>query len=681
MEGIKRHKMNIIGTNIISSLGFTTQENFENVKRGISGVRRYDSRIFELPEGFMASLINKEQLDEEFEKISTKNNFTNLEKAAILSVFHANREAKIDMSSEKVIFILSTTKGNIHLLDKKNRHDSPSNTQIYLWHSAKQIAKFFGNQNTPFVVSNACISGATAQIAALRALQSKRYDYAVVVGADFLSKFIISGFQSFKALSSERCKPFGKDRCGLNLGEAAATIIFQTQDISHKTKEYVSLVAGATKNDADHISAPSRTGEGSYRALKSILCCPVSFVNAHGTATPYNDAMETQAITRAELTDVPVNSLKAYFGHTLGAAGVLESIISMRALQEGIVLPIEPKTSNQEPKHLKTAFSLNIPIEIQKIDKKYFVKMLSGFGGVNAALLFENGYGYIEQNSKITEIENPLYIKKHIRLSFKNYAEISEYYRSLQIDYPKFFRMDNLSKLGFLAAEKIFENTENRFVPREDIAIICLNRSASLEIDTQYQETIRDDDNYFPSPSLFVYTLPNICAGEIAIRNKFFGETAFYVTENFDAKQIFEIVQDAFFDKMTNNVLLVWVESIEGKHEILMCFIDKNPESKMNFTTENILNLKNEEEMEKLILKLKEEIIEVLNLEDVKPADIDENAPLFGDGLGLDSIDALELIVLMEKNYGIKLQDPNKGKEIFKSIAVMADYIQTNRTK
>ena len=84
---------------------------------------------------------------------------------------------------------------------------------------------------------------------------------------------------------------------------------------------------------------------------------------------------------------------------------------------------------------------------------------------------------------------------------------------------------------------------------------------------------------------------------------------------------------------------------------------------------------------EELILKLKQEIIEVLNLEDVKPEDIDENAPLFGEGLGLDSIDALELIVLMEKNYGIKLQDPAKGKEIFKSIAVMAQYISENRTK
>ncbi|MBR6369960.1 MAG: acyl carrier protein [Bacteroidaceae bacterium] len=85
--------------------------------------------------------------------------------------------------------------------------------------------------------------------------------------------------------------------------------------------------------------------------------------------------------------------------------------------------------------------------------------------------------------------------------------------------------------------------------------------------------------------------------------------------------------------------------------------------------------------MEEMILKLKQEIIEVLNLEDVKPEDIDNDAPLFGEGLGLDSIDALELIVLMEKNYGIKLQDPAKGKEIFKSIKVMADYIQKNRTR
>jgi acyl carrier protein len=85
--------------------------------------------------------------------------------------------------------------------------------------------------------------------------------------------------------------------------------------------------------------------------------------------------------------------------------------------------------------------------------------------------------------------------------------------------------------------------------------------------------------------------------------------------------------------------------------------------------------------MEETTLKLKEQIIEALNLEDMRPEDIDDNAPLFGEGLGLDSIDALELIVLMEKSYGIKLKDPAQGKAVFQSVAVMADYINKNRTK
>jgi acyl carrier protein len=85
--------------------------------------------------------------------------------------------------------------------------------------------------------------------------------------------------------------------------------------------------------------------------------------------------------------------------------------------------------------------------------------------------------------------------------------------------------------------------------------------------------------------------------------------------------------------------------------------------------------------MEELILKLKGEIIEVLNLEDVNSEDIADDAPLFGDGLGLDSIDALELIVLMEKNYGIKLKDPAQGRELFKSVKILAEHIQANRTK
>ncbi|MCL2246568.1 MAG: beta-ketoacyl synthase [Lentimicrobiaceae bacterium] len=388
-----------IANNIISSLGFTTDENFNAVKQGLSGIKYYEAGVFDLPEPFMAALIDKERLNEAFAKTSSKTNYTTLEKASILSIFTANEEANIDLSSEKTIFIISTTKGNIDLL---NTQYSIPNTQIYLWHTAELLTNFFKNPNSPIVISNACISGAAAQIVAMRELKSGCYDHAVVVGVDFLSKFIISGFQSFKALSPELCRPFDKNRCGLNLGEGVATIIYAEGDKGVKDIKGVRLLAGAVRNDATHISAPSRTGEGSNRALKSILqyiqpltsnssplTSQIAFINAHGTATPYNDAMEMNAIVRAGLEHIPVNSLKSYFGHTLGAAGLLETIISMRALNEGLILKTlgfeenEPITMNEEQ------FTLHICKENRVTDKRCFIKMMSGFGGVNATLLFE----------------------------------------------------------------------------------------------------------------------------------------------------------------------------------------------------------------------------------------------------------------------------------------------------
>jgi len=183
-------------------------------------------------------------------------------------------------------------------------------------------------------------------------------------------------------------------------------------------------------------------------------------------------------------------------------------------------------------------------------------------------------------------------INKQIKLTFKTSSEITELYRSLKIDYPKFFKMDGLSKLGFLASEMIFKDEETRFEPREDIAIISFNRSSSLEIDKQFQATIQDNENYFPSPSLFVYTLPNIVNGEIAIRNKFFGETFFYICKIFDEKQIAETVKDTFQDNAINAVLVSWIEYVEDKKEVFMMWINKE-NGDINFIEEQIKKLYN----------------------------------------------------------------------------------------
>jgi 3-oxoacyl-[acyl-carrier-protein] synthase-1 len=136
--------------------------------------------------------------------------------------------------------------------------------------------------------------------------------------------------------------------------------------------------------------------------------------------------------------------------------------------------------------------------------------------------------------------------------------------------------MDNLSKLGFLASELIFGEDEPRFVPRDDLAVICFNRSSSLDTDRLYQATIRQGEDYFPSPSLFVYTLPNIVTAEIAIRNKLYGETSFYICKEFDAQQIFGTVSNAFAGEAIRSALVGWTEYEGDVCEAFMMLVETN---------------------------------------------------------------------------------------------------------
>ena len=337
-----------IGHSIISPLAVGSTANFEAILSGKTASRLYADR-FESVEPFYASLFEQPQ------------SFVPL---CIQSAGLAIEEAKIDPSEPSVVFIVSTTKGdNLDLLTP-----------------AEAIAKHFGNPNLPIVVSNACTSGVCAQITAMRLLEAQQYETAIVIGCDIQSRFIVSGFQAFKALSSEACRPFDAERKGLNLGEAAATIIW-----SSKYDATWHLTAGSIHNDANHLSAPSRTGEGAYLCLQDVLANSdtqqVAFVGVHGTATLYNDEMESIALHRANLDTLPICALKGYYGHTMGAAGVLETIIGMLCVEQHILPAAKGYNS------CGTSYPLCVSGEKQTIKGKQFVKMLSGFGGTNAAIL------------------------------------------------------------------------------------------------------------------------------------------------------------------------------------------------------------------------------------------------------------------------------------------------------
>jgi 3-oxoacyl-[acyl-carrier-protein] synthase-1 len=187
----------------------------------------------------------------------------------------------------------------------------------------------------------------------------------------------------------------------------------------------------------------------------------------------------------------------------------------------------------------------------------------------------------------------PLYVRNTARITHRSVSVnekdlpvsagdgrfLAAVYRTLGIDYPKFFKMDHLSKLGFLASELLLREDTPRFVPRADCAVICFNRSSSLDTDTLYQATIRQGEDYFPSPSLFVYTLPNIVTAEIAIRNKLYGETSFYICKEFHAQQIFRTVNHTFADPSVRSALAGWTEYGSGRCEAFMMQIETHPSS------------------------------------------------------------------------------------------------------
>lgn len=358
-------KVICIGESILSPLGATPAENFAAVCRGESALQRYEG-MFGVREPFVASLMDRGQW--------TASGRTFFDSIVIEAARRAVEAAGIDPASPRTAYVLSTIKGNIEFFDTQD---------VTLAASARRLADAFGNPNPAVVVSNACISGLAALLQGRRMLLGGGYDHVVVVGAEVQSRFIVTGFQSLKALAEAPCKPFDAARDGLNLGEAAAAVVLGFGESGWE------LVDGAVRNDANHISGPSRTGEGSYKALRYVLkhTSPeeLAFVNVHGTSTLYNDEMESIAIDRAGLLNVPVNALKGVFGHTMGAAGILESILSMHAVDAGMVLPTRGFSE------LGVSRPVRVSAAVGQTDKRAFVKLLSGFGGVNGALLFKIG--------------------------------------------------------------------------------------------------------------------------------------------------------------------------------------------------------------------------------------------------------------------------------------------------
>ncbi|HLS70723.1 MAG TPA: beta-ketoacyl synthase N-terminal-like domain-containing protein [Chitinophagaceae bacterium] len=364
--------INIVDYSLLCGLGSNNEEVLNALSNGKTSVKNRKEYLYPVstfPDEWL------KQVEEKDSKIS----LSFLQKSLILFIekfINSSPELKKILIEDKknCIIYWSTTKAGIG--------ENVYNLNSFL----KEVLHYFSWETLPNrIVSTACISGGLALREANEELKISDKKHAIIIAFDFLSPFIMDGFNAFKALSDSVCMPFHPERKGLNLGEAMAAMVL-TKDNNRSFK--ASVLASAGTNDANHLSGPSRTGEELAKAIelcfKNHCTSDLQFVMAHGTATLFNDEMESKAHYLSGLGSVPFIAPKYYLGHSLGASALVEIILGLLILENNITIPHPYFSEDENPIFNKRVYS-----EFDNSKSKRFIKTASGFGGCNIALLLE----------------------------------------------------------------------------------------------------------------------------------------------------------------------------------------------------------------------------------------------------------------------------------------------------
>jgi len=389
----------ITGMGIISSIGNTVEENLQSLIQktpgisdieGISTIHKDHIKVGEI------KITNEELCD--FLNLPSSNNYSRTTLLGEIAAKEAIKNAGItDINLFRTGLISATSVGGMdftekyfysHFEEEKNRKYIESHSA---GNSSTKIANSIGITGFVSTISTACSSAANSIMLGARMIKAGKLDRVIVGGADCLSKFTINGFKTLMILSETNCKPFDANRTGLNLGEAAAFLVLESEEcVKRENKKVLGYVSGyANANDAFHQTASSVDGEGATLAMKKALKVAgltsgeIDYVNAHGTATENNDASESQAIRRVFGEKLPIiSSTKAYTGHTLAAAAAIEAVYSVLALQNNLVFPnLNFETPIEETNIIPETELLHK--ELQHVLSNSF-----GFGGNCSTLIF-----------------------------------------------------------------------------------------------------------------------------------------------------------------------------------------------------------------------------------------------------------------------------------------------------
>lgn len=392
-------KVAITGMGIISAIGKNVEENFDSLihqKHGLSRLENFDS--IHKNEIFVGEIKSSNEELATFLNLSSDNNFSRTAMLGLIAVKEALQNAEIENVNEvRTGLISSTSVGGMDQtenyfleyenLPEKQKYISNHHAGV----SSNQIANAIDLKGFVSTISTACSSAANAIMYGARLINSGKLDRVIVGGTDALSKFTINGFKSLMILSDEFNQPFDENRKGLNLGEAAAYLVLESEESVQKSNKKVLgyLIGAGNANDAFHQTASSDNGEGAFLAMKkafetsTIQPSEIDYVNVHGTATNNNDITEGRALKRIFEENVPnFSSTKPYTGHTLAAAASVEAVFSLLSLQHNLVYP---NLNFQSPIEELNIFPTT---ELEKKDIEYVLSNSFGFGGNCSTLIF-----------------------------------------------------------------------------------------------------------------------------------------------------------------------------------------------------------------------------------------------------------------------------------------------------
>jgi len=386
----------VTGTGIISAIGRELKENYlslKNEKDGITFPEILPTNLKHLPVGEI-KLSNSE-----LSGILNLPEDHSCTRAALLGIYAVKEllgNSGYDQFPEDTGFISGTSIGGIDMTEKHffdYKKSAEYHKYIQAQHpgfTTEKIAEYFGLNGLVTTISTACSSSANAIMMGAKMIESGKLKRVIVGGSDCLTKFTSNGFNSLKILSEQNSRPFDNARNGLNLGEAAGYLLLEAEEYI-EDKQILGWVSGyGNANDAYHQTASSENGEGAfqaiYKALKKagVSSCDIDHINAHGTGTKNNDLSESIALKRIFGENMPdFSSTKGFTGHTLGAAGAIEAIFSLLAIQNQEIYP----NLNFKNEMLETA--LKPVTKLQNMNVKTVLSNSFGFGGNCTSLILQ----------------------------------------------------------------------------------------------------------------------------------------------------------------------------------------------------------------------------------------------------------------------------------------------------